>query len=300
MAPHTAADTSLRAYDDLLRLTPHDATQLRLDARAAAWPLAKQSFWLAADEPPASPLEALARKIFDLHVHRSRIDPATSGAEFWANVSESEAIHRARDPHGDVAMHFDKDERLYSAHCLFVHPLVSTVTYITDVGAPTIVAPAVRVTTEGDEYRPALDSVDVTLVAPRVGRHLAFDGRWLHGAPAALCPSSLPYVRVTFLVNIWVNHKPVGVPRFRSAFHSGPPLAIGRLRRRSLRDAPLCARVKARRLRGSAQSGGSSVTLPVLQTGTPHRLSLCVGDALRQSMARGEMVTLLGAQFGVA
>jgi hypothetical protein len=57
---------------------------------------------------------------------------------------------------------------------------------------------------------------------PAVGRHLAFDGKLLHGAlpdltprpPAAAGsgprPRAAPTKRVTFLVNVWLNHAPWG------------------------------------------------------------------------------------------
>ncbi|KAJ1638388.1 hypothetical protein T492DRAFT_225415 [Pavlovales sp. CCMP2436] len=66
---------------------------------------------------------------------------------------------------------------------------------------------------------------------PRTGKHIAFDGRWLHGAPdsipAAPRPGSRTHPgssrtpggaggaekRCSFLVNIWLNHKPIGSER---------------------------------------------------------------------------------------
>ena len=55
---------------------------------------------------------------------------------------------------------------------------------------------------------------------PRSGRHLVFDGKLLHGAPSGLPAPRLPAAkrvrsgatveRVTFLVNVWLNHVPWG------------------------------------------------------------------------------------------
>ena len=64
--------------------------------------------------------------------------------------------------------------------------------------------------------------------APRVGRHLVFDGRCLHAAPRALtscvgCSGllSTPVVkerkRYTFLVNVWLGHRPSGIRPFPAA-----------------------------------------------------------------------------------
>jgi hypothetical protein len=58
-------------------------------------------------------------------------------------------------------------------------------------------------------------------VPPRIGRHLCFDGRWLHGAPASMRPTTADgletsYERVTFCVNVWINHKPRQLRRFEA------------------------------------------------------------------------------------
>ena len=50
---------------------------------------------------------------------------------------------------------------------------------------------------------------------PVPGKHIAFDGRLLHGAIDELtqpAPASAdeagPYTRVTLMVNVWVDHRP--------------------------------------------------------------------------------------------
>ena len=64
--------------------------------------------------------------------------------------------------------------------------------------------------------------MDEMLVSyPRRGKHLVFDGRLLHGAPAHHALRTMEDTvstrnatssnRVTFLVNIWVNRQPSGV-----------------------------------------------------------------------------------------
>ena len=55
-------------------------------------------------------------------------------------------------------------------------------------------------------------------------QHLAFDGRLLHGALHDLAPpSSEPsaFVRVTLLVNLWIDHAPVGARRLPSTLLDG-------------------------------------------------------------------------------
>ena len=67
-------------------------------------------------------------------------------------------------------------------------------------------------------------------MTPSPGKHLAFNGSLLHGAPSILAPGGRSSAsnshtsreihfqdkntcnyRVTFLVNIWLNHSPAGV-----------------------------------------------------------------------------------------
>ena len=135
--------------------------------------------------------------------------------------------------------HFDKDEDLLDECGVYIHPFISTVTYLSEVGAPTVVIGA-RVTTEGelnDDTDPSDDherrterEFDVFASYPVLGKHIAFNGRLLHGCPSSCALPRGPSVskstsklknkaatvgvgdqRVSLLVNIWLNHKPLGV-----------------------------------------------------------------------------------------
>eukprot|EP00553_Chaetoceros_curvisetus_P007520 CAMPEP_0204625888 /NCGR_PEP_ID=MMETSP0717-20131115/11517_1 /ASSEMBLY_ACC=CAM_ASM_000666 /TAXON_ID=230516 /ORGANISM="Chaetoceros curvisetus" /LENGTH=224 /DNA_ID=CAMNT_0051641677 /DNA_START=403 /DNA_END=1077 /DNA_ORIENTATION=- len=89
------------------------------------------------------------------------------------------------------------------------------------------------------ESPPAPESVDAYLSWPKRGKHLSFDGRFLHAAPCNLMKKgewekqiSLPdhgsakvdkkeekkllrrRRRTTFLVNVWLNYKPFNVKTF--------------------------------------------------------------------------------------
>ena len=215
-----ACDTSVAVWDQLLRLrdgTPALAA-LRAECQLAAWPLASGSFWMPADAEPTCPLERLALSIFRLHTSGRPFDRARSGAEWWANVTRSETVRRTQGSYGDIAVHLDKDEDAYSRYNLLVHPALSTVTYLSDAGAPTLVLPGARLDMYG-EY-PAEELPSAVLVPPAAGRHLCFDGRLLHGAPACLCEGAAEYERVTFCVNVWIHHAPGRLRRFG---HGAPP-----------------------------------------------------------------------------
>ena len=77
------------------------------------------------------------------------------------------------------------------------------------------------------------DRCDVYVSHPVEGKHLAFDGRLLHGVPdpdpTGRCD---PGERLSLLVNIWLGHRPAGVGRWRptttttaaaAALESRPP-----------------------------------------------------------------------------
>ena len=97
-----------------------------------------------------------------------------------------------------------------------VHPHISTVTYMTGAGAPTLVLQQ-RCPVEYDAVPEAFGSIsEGWLSYPLPGKHMSFDGRFLHGAPASLAPvtSGSDELRITFLANIWLNYHPSGLEMF--------------------------------------------------------------------------------------
>jgi hypothetical protein len=277
-----AANKSL--YDELL-----------LDCEICDSALMPRTFWVPApgsndDFTPRCTLEQMARDIFEYHTRAqdARIghqnsetvfDPSTSGAEWWVQLRPSpEKTGRyalfdhesAEDGDGDdkngIPFHWDKDEdlRLLCGGSIYVHPHLSTVTYLTGIGAPTLIVEGCRINSlTGDWIDPALplpitasekdeasnkteeklsassDGATSPKVAafiswPFKGKHLCFDGRYLHAAPSDLqTPGSFleqctfvptagldakvlrrTFRRATFLVNIWLNHKPFNVHPF--------------------------------------------------------------------------------------
>jgi hypothetical protein len=137
-----------------------------------------------------------------------------------------------------VSFHWDKDEdlRLLCGGSMYIHPHLSTVTYLTDIGAPTMVL-SKRVNPMTGEN--VIEEVDTTGMVcwPKRGKHLSFDGRYLHAAPSDLMEDGMfdrqtsfnepkemrdkerkvqqrRHRRVTFLVNIWLNYKPFNVNPF--------------------------------------------------------------------------------------
>lgn len=160
-----------------------------------------------------------------------------------------------------ICFHWDKDEdlRLLMDGKMYIHPHISTVTYFSNIGAPTM-ALNYRVNPFTGEYiLPTNDDdndddqgdVEGFISWPNKGKHLSFDGRYLHAAPSDFMPKGmfenqiklpndndieqknrLPNDteqcdekisknilqrrsrRVTFLVNVWLNYKPFNVNVF--------------------------------------------------------------------------------------
>lgn len=175
-------------------------------------------------------------------------DPERSGAEWWTLVldahsaegkekrTQNETDDDDEEEDDEVGMHFDADYGLEAQMPNFLlHPRVATITYLSDIGVPTLIL---------DKRSPAPSDVDKKGLAgdinkawlshPSFGKHVAFDGRLLHGAPGEYFPaadstakSSEPKAkrakvdqdfnngkvfsgkRITFLVNIWLNHCPI-------------------------------------------------------------------------------------------
>jgi len=145
------------------------------------------------------------------------------GAEWWVQVKPAGT---SRAP---VDLHYDKDEVLAETFGLGSFPTLSTVTYLTEGrdNAPTIIFPH----TYNDEEDRPIESMLLSRAAR--AKHVVFDGRLLHGAPAhpallvgqnsngkqssgeSYCEEDAEgedgSLRVTFLVNIWKSGRPAGV-----------------------------------------------------------------------------------------
>ena len=208
------------------------------------------------DKTCACMLEELALTIFNYHVHHpqgalfaeatSSFDPERSGAEWWIQVKDvgiEEGPETAECKANDVDqppppttstsaidLHYDKDEDAAERYGVGLFPVVSTITYITACPSsithtpvqPTVILP---VTANDPVGTPIFDYL---VSYPSVGKHVSFDGRLLHGAPAVglfgegvgpTCEVNRPestghsQKRITFLVNVWLNHRPAGVQR---------------------------------------------------------------------------------------
>lgn len=175
------------------------------------------TFWLSAKDEPRCLLERFAKDIFMYHTKKLKdiVDSSNCGCEWWVQFRPTTNSNRinsgSREAQRGIEFHWDKDEALRDAAGVFVHPHLSTVTYLTDGGAPTIVFDD----SIPDEALIDREMKNSFISWPRRGKHLVFDGRFLHGAPSdLLSEKETVNLRVTFLVNIWLHHKPLGIESF--------------------------------------------------------------------------------------
>ena len=180
---------------------------------------------VVANETPRCNLEKIALSIFQYHTSGAKFDPCNSGAEWWTLYLEHD---------DDVGFHWDRDYGLEDEFDKLVHPQLATVTYMSNVGGPTVVLDMPgNIQQQGYESYPLSSCI---ISKPVVGKHMVFDGLLLHGAPSDLhntddietssdedtiCTSeneenipiqgatpAISNPRVTFLVNVWLNHIP--------------------------------------------------------------------------------------------
>jgi hypothetical protein len=163
----------------------------------------KETFWLAAGATPRCALEVIAAQVFARHTRGVKLSSSVScGAEWWVQVKPCNTVRADGSIEGDAAgtasaidLHYDKDELLAERFAVGVYPQISTVTYLTcgnltgdithDGGddmysntAPTIIVDNSMIHPIGRPMNRAFIS------RPVVGKHIAFDGRNLHGVPS--------------------------------------------------------------------------------------------------------------------
>mmetsp|Transcript_40711 Transcript_40711/g.47618 ORF Transcript_40711/g.47618 Transcript_40711/m.47618 type:complete len:353 (-) Transcript_40711:54-1112(-) len=147
------------------------------------------------------------------------------GAEWWIQFTPNDECT------GGIDLHYDKDETLAEHFNLGSFPAVSTVTYLTAGDVDVDVEHTHSYQTPTRIFQHAYHDDEETPIArmiesyPVIGKHLAFDGRYLHGAPRLPVRStrnrddsssnnSSRGERMTFLVNIWPEGcKPCGSNR---------------------------------------------------------------------------------------
>ena len=97
-------------------------------------------------------------------------------------------------------------------------------TYLSDCGAPTLILDC-RNSQRPSETAQVYGSMKGgTLCWPQRWKHLAFDGQLLHGTVPM--PTALSGRRITFLVNLWLNHRPSNCRRLPKGLRRGSTAAV--------------------------------------------------------------------------
>ena len=152
-------------------------------------------------------IEAAIQMLYEMDMGQKTPHARVTGGEWWI---------QKRDLKEDIGFHHDKDEAMASLKSTMKFPEVSTVTYLTGQGAPTVVFN--QTTPDGNGAMPITPRHGV-LSYPLKNRHLRFQGNLQHGVPAFLAPELQDGTiiqlrgsgreRITFLVNWWKD-KPLG------------------------------------------------------------------------------------------
>jgi len=119
-----------------------------------------------------------------------------AGGEWWVQL---------RSSNENIGFHVDKDEGVASEEQWMKMPVLSTITYLTDEGGPTLVLDQSS-NRGGNRQTPELPTKGV-LVYPKKNRHVLFRGNLQHGVVGEF-GEKRGGQRVTFLVNWW-DKKPM-------------------------------------------------------------------------------------------
>ena len=187
----------------------------------------KETFWIDSalvDSAKLCDLELMAWTIFDKHQKNYQLDASAqfSGVEWWVQIKPISYPTNGEpcaplDGKEAIDLHYDKDEALAESFGLGVFPTLATVTYLTQSqgASPTIILSRRYDQPDGEPIS------TMFLSHPHRGKHILFDGSLLHGAPAHYAlreytqdhklPATDEEFRITFLVNVWIGHHPVGV-----------------------------------------------------------------------------------------
>jgi len=148
---------------------------------------AGSTFWVPAGGKPATRLERMALRIFEFHSRDASFDPARSGAEWWCQHIDGD---------DEIGLHWDRDYDMQADQGLLLHPHVASVTYLSEStsGNPTVVLACESPVFASES--PCTSVPHAAVCWPAVGRHLCFDGKRLHGAPAGLVPEGVRRLRL--------------------------------------------------------------------------------------------------------
>eukprot|EP01048_Picozoa_sp_COSAG05_P010812 COSAG05_NODE_976_length_6334_cov_4.837851_6_plen_569_part_00 len=163
------------------------------------------------DRPPRNFIESTVnglRQLVEQNMASFGLGPdiKIKGGEWWTQRT---------DPSMSLRFHYDKDERMVNQHWTMSFPVLSTITYLDDIGAPTLILNQTHVNNlrgfdveEGEEDgvvedRPLVPESGL-LIYPKKGRHVIFRGDLQHGTMSSMIKQR-GKTRVTMLINWWME-----------------------------------------------------------------------------------------------
>ena len=128
--------------------------------------------------------------------------------EFWYKYNAGWNIHNYLHP-----MHYDKDEEMLRNNNKIIHPLIATVTYLSNNNCPTII---LNVTNNEEKNNIFQKSPELILSFPINLKHIQFNGTYKHGAINIFNNEiSINDTRNALMFNIWDN-KPLNANYYES------------------------------------------------------------------------------------
>lgn len=185
-----------RAYNDalpapLFPLLERDVLAVsEWELRQPALPSGKRrTRWLPIGQTPKTALEEAVLHLAEI----AKPDISCIGYEWW--------IQRIKS-HEPLGFHVDKDESIATHQMRLVHPLWSSVFYVTDIGGGTLITD--QFSPEGNGYVPE-QPTEGSWSFPKKNKYLVFNGTLLHGvikSDHSIDPAA-GRERITFLINYW-------------------------------------------------------------------------------------------------
>jgi hypothetical protein len=166
---------------DVVDMLVEDARKLRHDAQAGSFKDEKGStWWQAKTQPRRCVLEQFIEVIGRLDFPDG-IPKGIAGAEYWV---------QDKPGNQEGGFHYDKDESAASNQQRMIFPSLSTITYLSTGGAPTLI---LNQTTNqfGNDEVPAIPN-EGWLSFPEKGKHTWFNGKAQHVRTAGLLLLLLP------------------------------------------------------------------------------------------------------------
>ena len=208
-------------YDeDFLKIIDEEAQILAdLAENWQALPKSKRvTFWMRTDDPAKhQPRFAVEKAVLEvkkiLFPNGEDKELGIVGAKYW--------IQR-RSQTDRVGFHYDKDEAMASDQSIMRFPVYGTISYLGDIGAPTVLYKQ-TVVRNGNVEVPRVPSV-TWVVQPRRNRFVIQRGDLHHGADPALAAQPVPpgQQRLTLVITWW-NYTPLEPNAHRLSDSELPP-----------------------------------------------------------------------------